>query len=176
MSAFVFDAGGQAYTSQMSCESLKYGATLRASLLVRRFSWLRCAAFPAGTIRVSLSKMFWTVQLISSLWNGWSNAPHVLPQILAKALHLAGASDQQRAFFKLLFFFLIFSFHQIGTGILSRSFCSFMPSGYWPSLDNPEADCHVRYPYGCDSAGWATVARVERGPFPCVLFSHTHLG
>lgn len=77
---------------------------------------------------------------------------------------------------RVVVFFLFFSFHQIGTGILSRSFWSLRPSGYWPSLDNPEADWHARYPYGCGSAGWATVARVERGPFPCVLFSRTHLG
>ena len=104
--------------------------------------------------------------------------PHVLPQGVAKSLQSAGAHNQRGMFYVLfVLFFLLWLFHFIIVGqvFCPRAVCTLRPPRCWPLLETPEADPHMRYHYGYDSAGWAPVARMERGPLPNALFSWTHL-
>lgn len=98
----------------------------------------------------------------------------MLPQILATALRSAGGDGQESVLQALCFLLIWVSlFIILGQVLCPGATCSLRPPGCWSSLENPEADGHLRSPSHCDSAGRAWGLGKKRTP--CVLFCGTQL-
>lgn len=164
----------------MPCECLEHAAsrdTSKAPSSLCRLPWLGSIAFPAGAFRISWSKMFLIMWLGSSLWNEWSSTRWLRPsnRLVHRTEGECYLSFMVVLFVSLFSSTLVFLFIMLRQVFCPRATCPLRPPECWPALEIPEADQHLRYPYGHDSAGWTPVTGVGRGLLPSLLFSWTRL-
>lgn len=128
--------------------------------------------FQPVTIQVSLSKLFW--------FSSWFLAcdmidpvhfmccPRFWPRFSDWLVDQTEGEHSAR--FLVFFLTLVSHFIILGHLFCPRAICSLRPPWCWLSLENPEAEWHLRFPYQYGSVGWALVDGKEGAMLP-VFFS-----